>query len=143
MKVITVTRATTAAPEVIWELFADIGGRTRWDDALESIDGDFELGGLGRVKLKGQPERTWEIIECVRPQRYTDRFHLPMGGRMEWVHSIEPVEGGCEVTFDISVGGPTALILLPIMRSILSRELPPTVDKLVAVAEGRPARQVD
>ncbi|MGW2660724.1 SRPBCC family protein [Nocardia tengchongensis] len=140
MKVMTVTRATTAAPEVVWELFADIGGRPRWDDALESIGGTFELGGRGRVKLKGQPERTWEITECIRPQRYTDRFHLPLGGWMDWVHGIEAIEGGCEVSFDISVGGPTSLILRPIMRSILSRELPPTVDKLVALAEGRLAQ---
>ncbi|MFE3029757.1 SRPBCC family protein [Nocardia tengchongensis] len=139
MKVITVRRTTTAAPEVVWNLFADLAGRSRWDDALESISGSFELGGRGTVKLKGQPERDWEIIECVRPQRYTDRFFLPLGGRMDWVHGIESTEDGCEVIFDISVGGPTAVILRPIMRAILSRELPPTVDKLVALAEGRPA----
>lgn len=137
MKVFTVTRTTTAAPEVIWGLFADVAGRVRWDGALESIEGSFELGGRGSVKLKGQPERTWEIIECVRLQRYTDRFFLPLGGRMDWVHRIEASGDGCAVTFDISVGGPTAVILRPIMRAILSRELPPTVDKLVAVAEGR------
>jgi len=117
-------------------LFADVAARTRWDGALESIQGSFGLGGRGSVKLKGQPERTWEIIECVRLQRYTDRFFLPMGGRMDWVHNIEVTGDGCEVTFDISGGGPTAIILRPIMRAILSRELPPTVDKLVAVAEG-------
>ncbi|MFI6045846.1 SRPBCC family protein [Nocardia sp. NPDC051321] len=135
MKVITVTRATTAAPEAIWELFADIAGRTRWDGALESIAGSFRLGGRGSVKLKGQPERAWEIIECVRPERYTDRFFLPLGGQMDWVHRIEATGDGCAVTFDISVAGPTAIILRPIMRAILSKELPPTVDKLVALAE--------
>lgn len=139
MKVITVTRTTTATPEDVWELFADIPGRPRWDEALESISGSFELGGRGRVKLKGQPERAWEIIECVHLQRYTDRFFLPLGGRMDWVHRIEATDDGCEVTFDISVGGPTTLILRPIMRAILSKELPPTVDKLVALAERRMA----
>ncbi|MFE3195805.1 SRPBCC family protein [Nocardia sp. NPDC059240] len=142
MKVITITRTTTAAPEVIWELFANLEGRTRWDDAIESIGGEFGMGTRGTVKLKGQPERTWEIIECVRPQRYTDRFFLPMGGRMDWVHSIEVTETGCEVTFDISAGGPTAFILRPIMRAILSKELPPTVDKLVAVAEANSSDRI-
>ncbi|MFI9503118.1 SRPBCC family protein [Nocardia sp. NPDC052566] len=136
MQVITVTRTTTAAPEAVWELFADVAGRVRWDEALEAMEGPFELGGRGWVKLKTQPRRNWEIIECVRPQRYTDRFFLPMGGRMDWVHSIETTDTGCAVTFDISVGGPTGIILRPIMRAILSKELPPTVDKLVALAEG-------
>ncbi len=137
MKVITVTRATTASPETVWELFADVPGRTRWDDELESaiIDGRFGLGARGRVKVKGQPERDWEIVECVRPQRYTDRFFLPLRGTMDWAHTITPTASGCEVTFDITVAGPTAPVLRPIMRAILARALPPTVDKLVAVAE--------
>lgn len=96
-------------------------------------------GGRGSVKLKGQPERTREIIECVHLQRYTDRFYRPLGGRMDWPHSIEATDDGCEVTFDVSVGGPTAIILRPIMRAILPRELPPTVDKLVTVAVARAA----
>ncbi|WP_327140515.1 SRPBCC family protein [Nocardia sp. NBC_01327] len=143
MKVITVTRTTSAAPEDIWALLADVAGRTRWDGALESIEGSFELGARGSVKLKGQPVRVWEIVECIRPQRYTDRFFLPMGGRMDWVHSIEPTDDGCAVTFDISAHGSTAFILRPIMRAILSRELPPTVDKLVTLAEAQIAERAN
>lgn len=137
MHIITVTRKTTASPETIWELWANVETRTRWDDSLEyaRADGPFHPGMVGVVKLKGQPERPFEIVECVPQQKYTDRFFLPLGGKMDWVHTITAVEGGHEVTFHVSASGPTSLLLGPIMKNILSRELPPTVEKLVAIAE--------
>ncbi len=58
-----------------------------------------------------------------------------MGSKMDWVHTIREVHGEREVTFDISVTGPTSPILGLVLRRILRRELPPTVDKLVALAE--------
>jgi hypothetical protein len=54
---------------------------------------------------------------------------------MDWHHTIEETEGGRQVSFKIEVSGPSALILAPIMRNILQDELPPTVDKLVSLAE--------
>jgi hypothetical protein len=137
MHVITITRKTSARPEAIWELWADVPRRTRWDDAMEyaTVDGPFELGVTGVAKLKGQPERRFEVIHCVRLQAYTDRFFLPIGGQMDWAHSIRDIDGEHAVTFDVSVTGPLWPVLWLIMKRILRRELPPTVDKLVALAE--------
>jgi uncharacterized protein YndB with AHSA1/START domain len=137
MHVISVTRRTSARPEDIWALWADVPNRTRWDDSLEraTIDGPFRSGATGVVSLKGQPERRFEVVRCVPPSAYTDRFFLPMAGKMDWNHSIKEVEGEQEVTFDVSVAGPMSLILGLIIRRILQRELPPTVDRLVALAE--------
>jgi hypothetical protein len=137
MQIITVTRTTTARPEAIWDLWANVEMRTRWDESLErvSADGPFQRGMSGMVKLKGQPPRRFEILECLPLQRYTDRFFLPMGGKMDWVHRITEGEGGRQVIFEVSVLGPTAFLLGPIMKSILNRELPPTVEKLIALAE--------
>jgi hypothetical protein len=137
MHIITVTRKTTAKPQAIWELWKNVPERTRWGDSLEraQLRGPFQLGVRGVVRLKEQPERTFEIVDCVSLQEYTDRFFLPMGGKMDWVHTITEAEGGHEVRFDVSVNGPTSFILGPIMKKILGRELPLTVDKLVALAE--------
>jgi len=114
-----------------------VPNRTRWDDALEhaTLDGPFQPGVCGVVKLKGQPERKFAILDCVPLQRYTDRFFLPMDGKMDWVHTITEVAGGREVTFAIGVTVPTSRILAFVMKKILGRELPSTVDKLVSLAE--------
>jgi len=87
------------------------------------------------LKLKDQPERKFAILDCVPLQTYTDRFFLPMGGKMDWMHTITEGTRGREVTFAISVTGPTSLILASVMKKILGRELPSTVAKLVSLAE--------
>jgi hypothetical protein len=117
MHVITVTRKTTAKPETIWQLWADVPNRIHWDDSLEyaQLDGPFQIGAMGVVKLKGQPERKFTILDCIPTQMYTDRFFLPMSGKMDWRHTIKAVDGGCEVTFNIHVFGPTAFVLALIM----------------------------
>ena len=94
MHVITVTRRTTATPEAIWRLWADVPNRTRWDDALERItlEGPFQCGADGVVKLRGQPERRFKVVDTVPPKAYTDRFFLPLGGKMDWAHIISEAD---------------------------------------------------
>jgi hypothetical protein len=136
--VLTVSRTTTASPQAIWELWADVANRTRWDQGLEAarIDGPFQQGASGQVKLRDQPTRRFEIIECQPMRRYTDRFFLPLATTMDWQHSVE--ERGPnqrEVTFRVVAKGPTSLVLAPVLRRILQGELPQTVDKLINLAE--------
>lgn len=139
IQVATVTRTTTASPEAIWSLWADVPNRTRWDTGLvwARIDGPFQQGATGEIRLKDQPTRRFEVIESRPPSRYTDRFILPMGTSMDWHHWIDELGNNQRrVTFRVEVSGPTALILAPIARSILGEELPQTVDRLTAIAEG-------
>jgi hypothetical protein len=135
--VMEVTRETTATREQVWELWADVPSRTRWDADLEyaRLDGPFRAGSTGEVKLEGQPARKFLITHCKPLEGYTDRFFLPLYGKMDWHHTIRETKDGLEVTFKIEVSGPSALILAPIMRNILQDDLPPTVDKLVSLAE--------
>ena len=54
---------------------------------------------------------------------------------MDWAHTISEVDGVRAVTFDVSVTGPTSPILAPVLKRILRRELPSTLDKLTTLAE--------
>jgi hypothetical protein len=137
MHVITVRRRTTAGPEAIWKLWQDVPSRIQWDDSLQyaRLDGPFRAGAVGVAKLKDQPERRFEVLQCIPPRMYTDRFFLPMGSKMDWLHTVSDVDEDHDVTFDVSVHGPTSLILAPILKRILMRALPPTVDKLIVLAE--------
>ena len=135
--VIEVTRTTVATREQVWKLWADVPNRTRWDTDLEyaKLDGPFQTGATGEVKLKKQPARTFLITYCQPLEGYTDRFFLPFYGKMDWHHTIQETKDGLEVTFKIEVSGPLAFILAPILRKILQDDLPPAVDKLISLAE--------
>lgn len=140
LHVVTVTRRTTASEQAVWDLWADVPARPRWDDALAwaRVDGTFALGATGEVKLRDQPPRRFEVIEYDPPHSYADRFFLPMGARMDWHHSVIDLgDGHREVTFRINVTGPTAVVLTPVLRHILEEALPPTVETLIDVAEQR------
>lgn len=139
--VVTVTRTTTASPDMIWMLWADVPNRTRWDSDLEwaRIDGSFQHGATGEVKVKDQPVRAFEIIEYEPTSRYTDRFFLPLGTSMDWHHTINELgDGRREVTFRVEVTGPTALVVALIAGNILNDELPATVERLTTLAEHGP-----
>jgi hypothetical protein len=135
--IITVSRITNATPEHLWALWSDPANPPRWDAAHESsrIDGPFQVGQTGAVKVEGQSERRFTVIECTPLRSYTDRFHLPAGAAMDWRHTIVDHGTSRTVTFEVSVKGPTALILKPILSDVLEAELPATVDRFVQVAE--------
>jgi hypothetical protein len=101
-----------------------------------TINGTFNAGTTGELKLKEQPVRKYEIIKCEPNKFYTDRFYLPLHGNMDWHHTINEInDNEREIVFQVEVSGPTSFMLAPIMKMILSEELPQTVDKLIMLAE--------
>jgi hypothetical protein len=137
LHVVTVSRSTTASVDALWALWADPANTARWDRAHDASthDGPFGTGQTGTVTVKDQPTRRFEIIDCQPKTTYTDRFFRPAGGKMDWRHTITDTGAQRTVTFEVHVSGPTALVLRPILASILEGELPATVDTFVRVAE--------
>lgn len=138
--VVTVTRSTTADPDVMWAQWADVPARTEWDKGLESIqiDGPFEAGATGTVTVEGQDPIAYEIVEVEPKKNYTDRFNSLAWTRTDWHHNIEPNEGGGhDVTWRLEARGPLSLISLPVLKAIFGEEVPTAVDEFVALAEAR------
>jgi hypothetical protein len=54
-----------------------------------------------------------------------------MAGKMDWRHTLEQTGDVIVVKFDISVNGPSVLMLLPIMKIILKDTLQDTVNKYI------------
>ena len=137
IKIIEVEQIShNATLEQLWELW-DFDNRKEWDSSLDQVeaDGAFELGQTGLLKLKEQPPRKFEIVEFEVNKLYTDRFYLPLGGKMDWRHTLEETGNGIKAKWNVTVNGPSALMLLPIMKIILKEELPETVKKFVEIAE--------
>ena len=138
MKVMEVIRSTTASPEAIWALWADVPGRTAWDDGLEwaRLDGAFVTGTTGELKLKGQPPRKFKVLDATAHTSHSERYYLPGAGRMDWHHQIDEGQGDTRsVTFTIDLHGPSSLFLSWIMKRLLREEIPRTVEKLLRLAE--------
>lgn len=124
----------------MWELWADVPERTEWDKGLEyiEVDGPFQAGTTGTVKVEGQGPISYEIIEVVPKERYTDRFESLLWTHTDWHHQIEPNDqGGHDVTWRLEARGPLSLISLPVLKNIFGEEVPAAVDEFVDLAEAR------
>ena len=75
------------------------------------------------------------LIEVDGPYRYTDRFLLPAGTHIDFAHRVRPTATGSEVTFVVTMRGPTSLPVSLFVGPMLEKELPAVVEKLVSIAE--------
>lgn len=138
--VVTVTRSTDADKDVLWELWADVPARPEWDKGLEYIelDGPFEAGSTGTVKVEGQDPVDYEVVAVHPKDSYTDRFNSLPWTHTDWHHEIEPnADGGYDVTWRLETRGPLSLFTLPVLKAIFGEEIPTAVDEYVALAESR------
>lgn len=138
--IIKVTRSTCANQDVMWELWVNVPERVEWDKGLEyiNVDGPFEEGATGTVKVEGQGPIKYKIIEVDPKNGYTDRFESLLWTYTDWHHRIEPDGEGCyAVTWELKARGPLSIISLPVLKRIFGEEVPSAVDEFVELAESR------
>jgi len=129
----TRTVTTTAAPEQIWPLYADVGRWLEWDSGLEAVtlDGPFAVGSSGTLQVEGQPPLTWVLTDVVENALFTDVTEIPGVAVLTFVHRIEPRSSGSAVTHEVRIDGPAAAQLGPMVTS----DTPEAMDALVRIAE--------
>ncbi len=115
----THTVTTTATPEQIWPLYADVHRWLEWDSGLEAvtIDGPFAVGSRGTLKVEGQPPLGWELIEVEANALFTDVTEIPGVATLTFVHRIEQRPDGSAVTHEVRIVGPAAQDLGPMVTS--------------------------
>lgn len=71
-----------ASPEKIWEMYANVNNRFKWEFDLEriSLDGEFAAGSTGIMKLEGQPEMTFSLTAVIPQEEFWDRTVIPGAG---------------------------------------------------------------
>jgi Polyketide cyclase / dehydrase and lipid transport len=127
------TVQTTASPDAIWALYADVNAWLRWDHGLDAValDGPFEAGVSGRITPKGMGELPF-VLTRVEPGRGFDDETPAMGHVLRFIHRIEPLaSGGARVTHRVEIDGPAADEMGPNVTG----DTPEAVAALVALAE--------
>jgi uncharacterized protein YndB with AHSA1/START domain len=69
---------TTASPEAVWRLWADVAGWPTWNRDIETIeiDGPFAAGSTIFMKPYGEDPVELRIAEAVEPERFVDEADL-------------------------------------------------------------------
>ena len=124
---------TTARPEAIWQLWADVPGWPAWNADLEraEVSGDFFPGGTVTMFSQGQDPIVLTIAETTEPERFVDEADLgQIVVRTE--HRVERlVEGGSRVTYRMEITGPEADTMGPEIGPQISADFPDVLRSLV------------
>jgi NADPH-dependent 2,4-dienoyl-CoA reductase/sulfur reductase-like enzyme len=128
---------TSAAPEQIWRLWADVAGWLEWNGDIERIEliGPFAAGSRILMTPIGDEPVELRITEAVEPDRFVDE--ADMGEIVvRTVHEARRIDPGrALVTYRMEITGPAADTLGPQIGPEISGDFPETLSALVARAE--------
>jgi len=127
------TVSTTASPEQVWPLYADVRRWLEWDSGLVAVtlDGPFAVGSSGSLTVEGQPPLAWTLVAVEENALFTDVTEIPGVATLTFVHRIEPTATGAQVTHEVRIEGPAADGLGPMVTS----DTPEAMAALVRIAE--------
>jgi hypothetical protein len=128
---------TTAAPEAIWRLWADVARWPEWNGDIERIElrGPFEAGSTIVMTPIGDEPVELRIAEAVEPELFVDEAVLG-DVVVRTIHRAQRLDGGrTRVTYRMEITGPAADTLGPQIGPEISGDFPQTLSALVERAE--------
>jgi Polyketide cyclase / dehydrase and lipid transport len=128
---------TSAAPEAIWRLWADVPGWPAWNGDIERIElvGPFAAGSRIVMTPIGEEPVELRIAEAVEPELFIDEAEL---GEIvvRTVHRVERLDGErTRISYRMEITGPAADTLGPQIGPEISGDFPQTLAALVKRAE--------
>ena len=130
------TLETTALPENIWSLWADVQGYKAWNLGIEwaTLNGDFKVGANGQLKPREGRLTSFTLTEVAEGRSFSVLAPLPFA-RLLMRHSMEPTDMGTRLTHRIEVEGPLAWLWGRVAAPAFRASLPPAMRKLARLAE--------
>src|SRR5262249_27466593 len=128
---------TSALPEQIWRLWADVGGWPEWNGDIERIELDSSFAPGERIVMTpiGQDPIELRIVEAVEPAFFVDEADFG-DILVRTMHRVEQVANErSRVIYRMEIDGPAADTLGPELGPAISADFPETLASLVAHAE--------
>ena len=98
--------------EKMWAIWADIPNWNQWITSVESssLDGNFENGAKGSMKLANGSKSTFTIAECVENESFICRSKF-LFCTLDAGHEMTEENGKIKVKLYAKVSGPLSFIL--------------------------------
>lgn len=125
-----------ASKQDVWRLYADVRSWYVWEGDLENItlEGAFETGSTGSMKLAGMPPLDYTLTNVVEHEAFCDATPTPLGV-VHFDHHIEEAPGGVCVEHRVRLEAPEANEeALAFLKQVFS-DVPDSVMALKAAAE--------
>jgi uncharacterized protein YndB with AHSA1/START domain len=128
---------TSAAPEQVWRLWADVAGWPDWNGDIERIEliGPFAAGSTILMTPIGDEQVELRIVDAVEPELFVDEADM---GQIivRTIHRVRRVAvDRARVAYRMEITGPAADTLGSQIGPEISADFPQTLARLVARAE--------
>jgi len=134
-----VTERTVAAPShLVHALLTDVEAWKLWSPhivAVEPSRGSVAAGWSGRVRAWFSPVPTTMTVTWAEPGRGMGWETPGLGHTLRYEQRIEPVPGGCRVTFSAQVVGPLGAMLTRVAAPLSALGQRRRLARLAALAE--------
>jgi hypothetical protein len=128
---------TTASPEAIWRVWADVPRWGEWNPDIERIEleGLFAAGSTITMTPRGQEPIELRIAEAVEPERFVDEADLG-DVVVRTTHRAERLEHDrLRVVYRMEISGPAADTVGPELGPAISADFPDVLAALVDRAQ--------
>ena len=128
---------TSASPEAVWRLWADVPRWPEWnaDLAQAELEGEFREGNTIRMTSNDGDVVELRIAEAVEPERFVDEAELG-GITVRTTHRLEPAESErMRIVYRMEITGPDADTLGAELGPQISGDFPEVLEALARRAE--------
>ncbi len=131
------SQTVNAAPSAIWPLYADVSKWPSWDEAIAKVDldGPFVVGSTGVMHVSDFGPVPFALTVVDHEARFVDVSHLDGGLILTFEHTLVGVDGGTVVTHHVTIDGPAADQVGPLMGPNISEGIPGSIANIARLAE--------
>lgn len=129
------TVETNATPAQIWRVWEDVETWKSWDEEIEfsRLNGAFETGTTGYLKMHNSPILKTEITQCEPLQRYVFEAKLLLA-RSVSTSIIDQIAGRTYVTFINEIQGPLVCFYALLIGRLIKKKTPVEMQKMLKKA---------
>ncbi len=108
----------SAAPATVFSVYQKVSEWPEWDPEVEaaSLEGNFAPGAVGKIKPKGAPESTIQLIEVNQDHAFTVECKLPLC-KMHFIHRMDAIDSGTRLINQVAFSG----LLSPLFSRLIGK----------------------
>lgn len=130
------TVETTASPDKIWAVWADVPNWKTWDTGLKeaSINMPFAQNAKGEILSLEDRKSTFKIVAFEQGKTYTFKTNLPLGG-LHVKRFLEVKNGRTYFTHEVWFSGLSGGVFANIFGEKFKNMLPKVMENIKKIAE--------
>ena len=120
----------------LWKVWADVNQWHTWQDDIEyaKMDGEFSAGNIYKMKPKGAPEVSIELLNVEPNRSFVDLTRFPFA-TMHATHEFIDRGAELELKTTVSIEGALAFVWRKLVAEGVANSMPDQTEKLIQRAK--------